>query len=68
MVVFVGSFGQGRLTETCCPVINFFASSDHARAYQRTHVLDGVDLTMADAVEAGALVFGGLLQDPTPSA
>lgn len=68
MVVFVGSSGQGRLTETCCPVINFFACSDHARAYQRTHALDGVVLTMADAVEAGALVFGGLLQDPTLSA
>lgn len=68
MVVFVGSSGQGRLTETCCPVINFFASGDHARAHQRTHALVGVVLTMADAVEAGALVFGGLLQDPTPSA
>jgi hypothetical protein len=64
MVVFVGSSGQGRLTDTCCPVINFFASSDHARAYQRTRGLDGVVLTMADAAEAGALVFGDLLQQP----
>jgi hypothetical protein len=68
MVVFVGSSGQGRLTDTCCPVINFFASSDHARAYQRTRALAGAVLTMADAVEAGALVFGGLLHDPTPPA
>lgn len=64
MVVFVGSSGQGRHTETCCPVINFFAGSDHARAYQRTRALDGVVLPMADAVEAGALAFGGLLQQP----
>lgn len=30
-VVFVGSSGQGRLTETCCPVINFFTTAEHAR-------------------------------------
>lgn len=60
-VVFVGSSGQGRLTETCCPVINFFTSSDTALAYQRTHALDGLVLALSDAVEAGALVFGDLL-------
>lgn len=60
-VVFVGSSGQGRLTETCCPVINFFTSSDHALAYQRAHALDGVVLAWSDAVEAGTLVFGDLL-------
>lgn len=36
-VAFVGSSGQGRLTNTCCPVINFFTTDDHARAYQRAH-------------------------------
>lgn len=60
-VVFVGSSGQGRLTETCCPVINFFTTSDTALAYQRTHALDGVVLALTDAVTAGALVFGDLL-------
>lgn len=59
-VVFVGSSGQGRLTETCCPVINFFTASDHARAYQGAHALDGVVLALSDAVQAGALVFGDL--------
>lgn len=63
-VVFVGSSGQGRLTETCCPVINFFTTGDHARDYQRTHALDGVVLTLADAIQAGTLVFGDLLQQP----
>jgi len=63
-VVFVGSSGQGRLTETCCPVINFFAAGDHARAYQRTHALDGVVLTLSDAIQAGTLVFGDLLHQP----
>lgn len=63
-VVFVGSSGQGRLTETCCPVINFFTTGDHARAYQRTHALDGVVLTLSDAIQAGTLVFGDLLHQP----
>ena len=63
-VVFVGSSGQGRLTETCCPVINFFATSEHARAYQHTHALDGVVLTLSDAIQAGTLVFGDLLHQP----
>ncbi|GGO85469.1 hypothetical protein GCM10011584_05510 [Nocardioides phosphati] len=62
-VVFVGSSGQGRLTETCCPVINFFTSSDHALAYQSAHALDGFVLALSDAVEAGALVFGDLLRN-----
>lgn len=61
-VVFVGSSGLGRLTETCCPVINFFTSSDHALAYQRAHTLDGVVLTLSQAVEAGGLVFGDFLR------
>ncbi len=60
-VVFVGSSGQGRLTETCCPVINFFTAGDHARAYQRTHGLDGVVLTLSEAIQTGTLVFGDLL-------
>ena len=63
-VVFVGSSGQGRLTETGFPVINFFTTSDHARAYQRTHELDGVVLTLSHAVQAGTLVFGNLLDQP----
>lgn len=63
-VVFIGSSGSGRLTESCCPVINFFTDADNARAYQRQHHLDGDVLTMPEAAEAGALVFGGLLSSP----
>ena len=61
-VVFVGSSGPGRLTETCCPVINFYTCSDHALAYKTAHALDGVVLALSDAVEAGAIVFGDLLR------
>jgi hypothetical protein len=61
-VVFVGSNGSsGPLTQSCCPVINFFTDEDNARAYQRQHDLDGDVLTMPEAAEAGALVFGELL-------
>ena len=60
-VVFVGSNGSGPLTQTCCPVINFFTDEDNARAYQRQHHLEGDVLTMPEAAEAGALVFGELL-------
>ncbi|MGR7026179.1 organomercurial lyase [Geodermatophilus sp. URMC 62] len=59
-VVFIGSSGSGRPTESCCPVINFFTDADNARAYRRQHHLDGDVLTMPGAAAAGALVFGGL--------
>ena len=49
-VAFVGSSGQGRLTDTCCPVINFFTTDDHARAYQRARTLDGVVLALSEAI------------------
>jgi len=61
-VVFVGSNGSsGPLTQSCCPVINFFTDEGNARAYQRQHHLDGDVLTMPEAAEAGSLVFGDLL-------
>lgn len=66
-VVFLGSTGpsgSARLTEVCCPVINFFTGPAHATAYQAEHNLDGIVLGMAEAVFAGALVFGDLLADP----
>lgn len=65
-VVFCGSNGSGRpLTQSCCPVINFFTSEANARAYQAQHRLEGDVLSMADAADAGALVFGHLLSKPT---
>ena len=66
-VVFVGSNGSGPLTQSCCPVINFFTDEDNARAYQREHHLEGAVLTMPEAAEAGALVFGDLLTGRKPA-
>jgi hypothetical protein len=65
-VVFVGSSGDGTITDACCPVINFFASEANALDYQRRHGLTGEVLPMPEAAQAGALVFGGLLTDLTP--
>jgi hypothetical protein len=65
-VVFVGSSGNGTITDACCPVINFFVSADNAVHYQRRHGLTGEVLSMPEAALAGALVFGGPLAEPTP--
>lgn len=65
-VVLVGSNRSGPLTQSCCPVINFFTDERNARAYQRQHHLDGDVLTVPEAAEAGALVFGDLLTGEKP--
>jgi len=71
-VVFVGSTTDGpaqggRLTDSCCPVINFFTTIDNAHTYQQEHNLTGVVLALPDAAAAGALVFGDLLHEPHPA-
>ena len=60
-VVFVGASGDGPLTLTCCPVINFFTNESNARTYQTQHHLTGDVLTMPDAAAAAAAIFAGLL-------
>lgn len=65
-VVFVGSSGDGTITDSYCPVINFFASEAKALNHQRSRGLTGEVLPMSDAAQAGALVFGGLLADLAP--
>lgn len=64
-VVFVGSSGEGNITDACCPVINFFVSEANALHYQRSHGLTGVVLSLPEAAQAGAQVFGGLLAGST---
>lgn len=60
----VGSAGTGRLTDTGCPVINFFTTPENAHTYQQEHALAGVALALPDAAAAAALVFGDLLREP----
>ena len=66
-VVFLGSSGPGRITDTCCPVINFFTDPDNARTYQQRHGLTGAAPTLPDAAESGELLFGGLLHPKQPA-
>ncbi len=64
-MVFVGSNGPRSSTDSCCPVINFFASAGNAAAYQQQHGLRGEVLSLPDAAHAAALIFGGLMQSTT---
>ena len=43
----------GRLTDSCCPVINFFTTLNNAATDQQEHDLSGV--VLPDAAAAGAL-------------
>jgi hypothetical protein len=46
----------------CCPLINFFTTEAHARAWAKAHpVADGVLLTQVDAMQYALASFGGLL-------
>jgi hypothetical protein len=46
----------------CCPLINFFTTEAHARAWAAAHpVADGVLLSQVDAMRYALASFGGLL-------
>jgi hypothetical protein len=54
--------GSGPLSSLCCPLVNTFASLSSAQRFLETHPdLSGPILTIAQAVECGAAVFGGVL-------
>jgi len=62
-VVFLGTAGPGRVTDTCCPVINF-STTDNALTYQRDHHLQQAMLTFGQAVLAEQAAFGDLMTSP----
>jgi hypothetical protein len=66
-VVFAGATGaSGPSVSTCCSFINFFASAESAGRYLHEHpVLRGETLSIPEAVEAGRLIFGDLLEAST---
>lgn len=64
-VVFVGSSGDGAITDACCPIINFFANATNALGHQQSCGLTGEVRSMSEAARGGALVFGGLLAEST---
>lgn len=63
-VVFAGATGaSGPSASTCCSFINFFASAESAGRYLRENPLvRGETLSIPEAVEAGELIFGDLLE------
>lgn len=62
-VVFIGSTGQvGSIAQTCCSVINFFASTASAQEFQRRRGgVTGRLLSQDEALELGRAAFSRLL-------
>jgi hypothetical protein len=62
--VFAGSDRcEGPASAVCCAFVNFFASRENAERYVReTPAVGGEVLSIPEAVEAGRIVFGGLLR------
>jgi hypothetical protein len=59
---------QGPKAQSCCPVMNFFATAAAAEAYRAAHPqLAGRVLTQEEAVEHGQRYFGGLLSPDGPT-
>ena len=54
--------GSGPLSSLCCPLVNTFLSSASAERFLASRPgLSGPILSIAEAVECGAAVFGGVL-------
>jgi hypothetical protein len=62
--VFAGSDRcGGPASAVCCAFVNFFASRENAERYLReTPAVGGEVLSIPETVEAGRIVFGGLLR------
>jgi hypothetical protein len=62
--VFAGSDRcEGPAAAVCCELVNFFASRENAERYMRERpAVEGEVLSIPEAVEAGRIVFGGLLR------
>ena len=64
-VVLAGSAcGDGPSFRGCCDVLNFFQTEESANRYLAKHSeLDGFPISIPDAIEAGRIVFGDLLEE-----
>ena len=55
---------QGDSCQSCCPVLNFFASADNGQRWLDEHAeVRGQVITMQEAIRAGGAVFGDVLKD-----
>jgi Alkylmercury lyase len=63
VVVAAAKREAGPSASTCCRFVNFFASPESAGRYLREHPeLQGEVVSIAEAIEAGRLVFGEVLE------
>ena len=64
-VVVCGTGGAGESCCSCCPVLNFFASSENGERWLETRPdVRGYVMSMREAIAAGRAVFGDVLAAP----
>lgn len=62
-VVVCGVSGDGESCRSCCPVLNFFASSKNGERWLETRPdVRGYVMSMREAIDAGRAVFGDVLE------
>jgi hypothetical protein len=62
-VVVCGASGSGESCCSCCPVLNFFASSENGERWLETRPdVRGYVMSMREAIDAGRAVFGDVLR------
>ncbi len=63
-VVPCGASGHGTSSSSCCPVLNFFASTENAERWLAARPkVRGEVISMPEAIAAGRTVFGDLLKE-----
>jgi hypothetical protein len=63
-VVVCGTSGRGDSCDSCCPVLNFFASAENATCWLASHAdVRGGVISIDDAIVAGRTVFGDILKE-----
>jgi hypothetical protein len=63
-VVACGASGRGVSSSSCCPVLNFFASTANAERWLAAHPeVSGTVVSLEDAIAAGRVVFGAVLEE-----
>jgi hypothetical protein len=63
-VVVCGTSGSGDSCDSCCAVLNFFASAENATRWLASHAdVRGGVISIDDAIAAGRTVFGDILKE-----
>ncbi len=63
-VVVCGATESSDSCTSCCPVLNFFATTDNATRWLAAHAdVRGAVISIDDAIVAGRIVFGDILEE-----